>query len=182
MNQSINDVLNFWFSDENAKKWFRSSDAFDAEISHRFESLWQSALKGQLDSWAETADGCLALCLVLDQFALNMYRGDRKSFQTEQQAVDVATKAIAQGFDDQLEDSRVSFLYMPLMHSEDIDDQNLSVQCFNKRNLQSNLRFAKHHRAIIVEFGRFPHRNALLGRESTADELAYLQSKRAFKG
>jgi len=71
---------------------------------------------------------------------------------------------------------------MPLMHSEDIDDQNLSVQCFNKRNLQSNLRFAKHHRAIIVDFGRFPHRNALLGRESTADELAYLQSKRAFKG
>ena len=182
MNNSINEVLDFWYAEENTKRWFNSTPEFDAEIKQRFESLWQSAANDGLKEWTESADGCLALCIVLDQFPLNMYRGENKSFQTEQQSIQVAKAAIEKGFDDDIDTQRVSFLYMPLMHSEKLPDQNLCVACFDKRDLEDNLRFAKHHRGIIEEFSRFPHRNTVLGRESTVEEMAYLNSKRAFTG
>jgi len=179
---SITDILEFWYTEENSKKWFKSTQAFDLEIKQRFEDVWKLAANKQLNEWQSSADGCLALCIVLDQFPLNMYRHQNKSFETEAQAINVAKHAIAEGFDDDIETAKVSFLYMPLMHSEVLADQNLCVRCFSKRDLSDNLRFAKHHRDLISEFGRFPHRNQLLGRESTAEEISYLNSKRAFKG
>lgn len=182
MNSTISDVLDFWYSKDNAKRWFKSTPEFDNEIKLRYESLWQSAANNDLIEWTNSADGCLALCLVLDQFPLNMFRGDNKSFKTESQSIEVAKNAIENGFDDEIDPAKVSFLYMPLMHSEVLEDQNLCVRCFEKHNLEDNLRFAKHHRGLIIEFGRFPHRNDILGRESSPAEVEYLHSKRAFRG
>ena len=182
MNKTINEVLEFWYDEQNSKKWFNSTSEFDAEIKQRFESIWKSAANNKLNSWENTADGCLALCILLDQFPLNMFRGENKSFQTEHQSIEVAKVAIEKDFDEEIDKQRVSFLYMPLMHSEDLQDQDLCVECFEKRGLEDNLHFAKHHRGLIVEFGRFPHRNEALGRESTPEEIDYLNSKRAFKG
>ncbi len=182
MNNTINEVLDFWYSEENSKKWFNSTSEFDADIKQRFENLWQDAANNKLLAWEESANGCLALCIVLDQFPLNMFRGENKSFQTEQQSIQVARSAITNGFDDEIEKQKVSFLFMPLMHSEVMQDQDLCVACFEKRELEDNLRFAKHHRGIIEEFGRFPHRNEILGRDSSDEEIAYLNSKRAFTG
>ena len=182
MTNSINEVIDFWFDKQNAKKWFNSTPEFDTEIRAQFKSLWQSAADNKLKVWEESANGCLALCIVLDQFPLNMFRGENKSFQTEHQSIQVAKGAINKGLDAMIDVKRVSFLYMPLMHSEELQDQDLCVTCFENRGLEDNLRFAKHHRGLIEEFGRFPHRNVVLGRKSTPEEIEYLNSKRAFKG
>jgi len=179
---SIKEILDFWYAEANTKKWFKSTPEFDAEIKKRFESLWQSAAKHKYKVWEHSSEGCLALCILLDQFPLNMFRGENKSFQTEHQSIEVARAAIKSGLDEDIDTKRVSFLYMPLMHSEDLLDQDLCVACFEKSGLEDNLRFAQHHRGIIQEFGRFPHRNVVLGRESTPEEIDYLNSKRAFKG
>jgi len=178
----ISEVLSFWYSDAMKKQWFSSTPELDADIKQQFESLWEEAASHQLDSWMDSAEGCLALCIVLDQFPLNMFRGEAKAFQTEQQAVAITKHAIERGFDNDIDDSKVAFLYMPLMHSEYLSDQDLSVESFGRRKLDGNTRFAEHHRGLIVEFGRFPHRNETLGRKNTAAEIEYLNSKRAFKG
>ncbi len=119
---------------------------------------------------------------MLDQFPLNMFRGQAKSFSTEAQSREVARAAITEGFDQELAANQVSFLYMPFMHSEDLDDQALAVKLFNKPGLESNYRFARHHYSIIDRFGRFPHRNKILGRESTDAEIEYLDSRDGFQG
>jgi uncharacterized protein (DUF924 family) len=151
-------------------------------IHDRFATVWQQAGQGQLDTWKNSAAGCLALCIILDQFPLNMFRGDPRSFATEQQAVSVCKHAVAQGFDKQLPADQVGFLYMPLMHSEHMADQDESVRLFDAAGLAGNAKFARHHRGLIERYGRFPHRNDILGRESTAAELAYLASDEAFTG
>ncbi len=175
-----NDILDFWYSDENRACWFKSTPKMDATIKARFESTWQQARDGALDHWKNNAEGCLALAIVLDQFPLNMFRGEAMSFSTEQQAVAIAHHAIAASFDQQLPAERRAFLYMPLMHSENLADQDEAVRRFGMAGLDSNLRFAEHHRELIRRFGRFPHRNAILGRVSTAEEKAYLASDEAF--
>lgn len=182
MDKKINNVLDFWYSERISKQWFASTLALDTEIRETYEPLWQDAADHKLDNWMNDARGCLALCIVLDQFPLNMFRGDAKSFSTEQQAVTVAKHAIENSLDEEISDNEVAFLYMPLMHSENMADQNLSVECFSKRDLKNNERFAKHHREIVQRFGRFPHRNEILGRESSACEKNYLNSKEAFTG
>lgn len=176
------DILTFWYSAPMPDHWFASTPAIDADIRTRYEALWQQAAANRLDDWMQTAEGCLALCIVLDQFPLNMFRGDVQSFATEQQAVAVTKHAVAQGLDQQLPPHQRAFLYMPLMHSENLADQDESVRLFEAGGLDSNSRFARHHREIVRRFGRFPHRNATLGRESTAEEVAYLNSKEAFTG
>ena len=175
-------ILDFWFSEPAKKLWFRSTSDFDTEILDRYYTLWQQAKKQQLIDWEKTAEGCLALVIILDQFPLNMFRGNAKSFSTEKEALKITRYAISKFFDKKLEPIQLTFLYMPLMHSEDIDDQNLSVELFDKISLENNLRFAKHHRDIIKRFGRFPHRNTILGRTSTAEEIEYLNSPQAFTG
>jgi uncharacterized protein (DUF924 family) len=176
------DLLDFWYSARIARCWFSSTPALDDEIRGRFAGLWQRAVRGELDGWSDTPEGALALAIVLDQLPLNMYRGKPASFASEQKAVAVARQAVARGHDKRLSAERVAFLYMPLMHSENPDDQDLSVNLFREAGLAAHLHFAEHHRGIVRRFGRFPHRNAILGRESTPEELDYLASEQAFKG
>lgn len=176
------DVLAFWFADGMRKHWFRSTAALDQEVRARFEDLWRLAADGQLDHWAKTANGALALTIVLDQLPLNMFRDRPEAFASEAKAIDVSKAAIDERLDQALAGEQLAFLYMPLMHSEDLEDQDRSVALFEAAGLDDNLRFARHHRALIQRFGRFPHRNAILGRSSTQEELDYLASKAAFKG
>jgi uncharacterized protein (DUF924 family) len=178
----IQDVLDYWFSPRISQRWFASTPALDDEIRTRYAALWQRAAAGELDAWAETPKGALALAIVLDQLPLNMYRGQPTAFASEQKAVAVARQAIARGDDQRLPGEQVLFLYMPLMHSENLADQDQSVALFERAGLANNLRFAEHHRGLIRRFGRFPHRNAILGRDSTPEEIAYLGSPEAFKG
>jgi len=175
-------VLDFWFSDEVKPLWFRSTPAFDDALRERFLAIWQAAAAGELDSWRESPEGALALVIVLDQFPLNMFRGKAESFSTEALSREVAQAAIDRGWDRELDRSCLAFLYLPFMHSENLADQDRSVALFEAAGLVDNLRFAQHHRELIRRFGRFPHRNAILGRPSSEEELAYLASKEAFHG
>ncbi len=178
----IREVLDYWFSPRISKRWFASTPALDDEIRARFEALWRRAAAGELDDWTDAPEGALALAIVLDQLPLNMYRGKPAAFASEQKAVAVARQAVARGDDQRLPRDRVLFLYMPLMHSENLADQDQSVALFQRAGLADNLRFAEHHRGLVRRFGRFPHRNAILGRDSTAEEMAYLASPEAFTG
>ncbi len=175
-------VIKFWFAAGMEKRWFRATPELDAEIRERFEPMWQAAAGGRLHAWEDSPDGSLALVIVFDQFPLNMYRGTAKAFTTEGDAIRVARQAVKRGHDAALHGAQKAFLYMPLMHSEDLADQDESVRLYAAAGLGENLRFAEHHRDLIRRFGRFPHRNAILGRESSAAELAYLASKEAFTG
>lgn len=176
------ELLDFWFSERVRPLRFRSTPEFDREVTDRYLSLWQQGRDGQLDDWRETADGALALVILLDQFPLHMFRGEAASFSTEALARDVAAAEIDRGFDDGMEAERLAFLYMPFMHSERLADQDRSVALFEAAGLTDNLRWARHHRDIVRRFGRFPHRNRPLGRESTPEERDYLDSKEAFHG
>jgi len=175
-------IIEFWYSERMRPRWFSSTPELDAEIRSKYENLWLQAGKGALEDWKESPEGCLALAVVLDQFPLNMFRGEEKSFSTEQKAVACSKYCISQGYDREIPVERVAFLYMPLMHSENLADQDLAVKLFEQANLAHNLRFATHHRELIRRFGRFPHRNLILGRESSAEEIEYLNSKEAFLG
>ncbi len=176
------DVLEFWFAPEHRPLWFRSTPEFDGDVRRRFSALWQTAASGGLVAWETTSEGALALVLVLDQFPLNMFRGAAQAFATESASRRVADRAIARGFDQNMDDEGRMFLYMPFMHSEDLADQDRSVALFEMAALNRNLEWARHHREIVRRFGRFPHRNAALGRPSTQVEIAWLGSGGAFKG
>lgn len=175
-------VLSYWYSDTSKAHWFASTPEIDREIKDKFEHTWQAASRHELDAWCDSAEGCLALVIVLDQFPLNMYRGQEISFSTEAQARNMARLALQKGFDRQISKDKLAFLFLPFMHSESLADQELSVQLFFDAGLDDNIPFAQHHRDIIARFGRFPHRNPILGRESTPAELAYMQSPEGFKG
>ncbi len=174
------DILDYWFSETSKQFWFASTPKIDIEIKSRYEHVWEQAASGDFDSWQKTADGSVALIIILDQFPLNMFRSEAKSFKTESMAIEVALNAINNGFDEEMNNEKRLFLFMPLMHSESIDHQNLQVYLFEKYNF--NLEFSKHHRHLVKKFGRFPHRNEILGRMSTMEELDYLLSDNAFKG
>jgi len=176
------EIIDFWFSDEVRKLWFNSTPQFDASLRERFLPLWQQASRGELDQWQQSAVGCLALVIILDQFPLNMFRAQAQSFATEAQSRGVAQVAIDQGFDQDLDIGQRAFLYMPFMHSETLADQQRALELFDQPGLEDNLRFARHHHDIIEKFGRFPHRNEALGRQNNAAEIDYLNSKQAFTG
>ncbi len=180
--QTPDDIIDFWYSQRIKKQWFASTPELDQEILEQYGELWKHALAGGLDYWADTAEGSLALIIILDQFPLNMFRNQAKSFSSEKKAIEIASKAVKNNFEQQIEKSKLSFLFMPFMHSENLDDQNLSVDLYKINELGSNLRFAQHHRELIKQYGRFPHRNKILGRKSTDKEITYLASKAAFTG
>jgi len=182
MNVSASEIIAFWFSPRVAGHWFASTPELDAEICARFERTWEQATGGEKDHWQDNPDGCLALAIVLDQFPLNMFRGQAISFSTEARAIEVARHAVNAGFDKRIATDKLTFLYMPLMHSESLKDQDLSVRLFTAAELGENARFAQHHKEIVERFGRFPHRNVILGRESTDAEIAWLASDAAFRG
>jgi uncharacterized protein (DUF924 family) len=179
---SPDESLKFWFSEAVKPYHFRSTPEFDNLLKEKFLKLWEQAKEHQLDGWMESKEGCLALTIILDQFPLNMFRGQVESFSTEQQSREVATHAIRLGYDELLADDQCGFLYLPFMHSESLLDQDYSVALFEKAGMSENLKWAKHHREIVRRFGRFPHRNKILGRRSSSEELAYLNSDEAFLG
>lgn len=176
------DIIAYWYSERIRPQWFNASPTLDEEIRQHYEPIWRKACAGELDLWLQTASGSLALIIILDQFPLNMYRGKPESFQSEQQAVKVSLQAIDKAYDKELPREQLSFLFMPLMHSENMQHQNLAVEMYERHDLTQNLDFARHHREIIRKFARFPHRNAILDRESSDEEREYLSSQGAFKG
>lgn len=174
--------LDFWFSESVEKLWFNSTPEFDEELKIKFEPMYLRAFNGEHDDWLENTKGALAQVILFDQLPLNIYRKKPESFQSEARAREVSSIVIENKWDDDLSDTQKAFLYMPFMHSEDLQDQQLSLALFEKAGLMDNLKYAKHHFNIIKQFGRFPHRNAILGRENSKEEIAYLSSKEAFLG
>ncbi|MGN6116673.1 MAG: DUF924 family protein [Nitrobacter sp.] len=168
-------VLAFW-REAGKDKWYTKNEAFDAEVRQRFLGLWQQAAAGELASWETTDDGALALVIVLDQFPRNMFRGDARTFSTDAKALEVADRAIARGADKRIDPDLVEFLYMPFMHSERLADQERCIALFQNGGRPDNVRFAEIHADIIRRFGRFPHRNEVLGRATTAEERAFLDA------
>jgi uncharacterized protein (DUF924 family) len=169
-------VLDLWFSARVRPLWFRSTADFDSELRDRFEATWQAARRGELAHWERGARSALALVIVLDQFPLNIYRGTATAFSTEAQARAVAARAIAQGWDGGLDEAGKTFLYLPFMHSEALADQERAIALYEAAGMVENLRFARHHHEIVRRFGRFPHRNAALGRASSEVERQWLAS------
>ena len=167
-------VLDFWFVESGPEKWFVKDDGFDSEIRDRFGSLYRRARDGDLGDWIATPEGCLALVIVLDQFPRNIYRADPRAFATDPHARILLQYALDKGFDKALDARQKQFLYMPLQHSEDRGDHELSVELYAALGDEDVLEYARAHKDIIDRFGRFPHRNEILGRESTAEETAFL--------
>jgi uncharacterized protein (DUF924 family) len=167
------DVLGFWRS-AGPKRWYAKSDAFDAAIRLKFEPVHHAAARGEYDAWAASAEGALALLLLLDQFPRNLYRGSGHAFATDGKARAIARAAVDAGFPRKVEPEMRQFFVLPFEHSEDLSDQDFSVALAEELQDADCLRWARIHRDIIVQFGRFPHRNAALGRETTAPEQAFL--------
>jgi len=166
-------VVDFWRA-AGPQRWFKKDDAFDAEFKSRFEAAHHAAARGELDHWAASAEGALAQILLLDQFPRNAWRGSGHMFATDGKARAVARAAVDAGLDRGIEDASLrAFFYMPFMHSEEVSDLDRCVQLCAAIDTD-NLRFAEHHREIVRRFGRFPHRNAVLGRTSTPEEEKFL--------
>ncbi len=175
-------IIDFWFSPRVQKLWFNSTLDFDREIYDNYNNTYELAFSGKLHAWSDSGLGSLALIIILDQFPLNMFRNLPKSFESESQALQVAKDALKRKKDSELSKEQKAFLYLPFMHSENLQDQDRAVELFAAAGLVENLKFAKHHRDIVRKYGRFPHRNAILGRSSTPEEIEYLQSENAFMG
>ena len=170
------EIINFWFSEINPAQWFQKNDDFDAEIRARFEPDYKLAAKGICDAWRDDPKGALALIIMLDQFPRNMYRDTPQAFATDHKALEVTKYAVSKQFDALLNTQEKTFLYLPLEHSENFDDQKHSVELFSaiKQDDPVVYNYAIRHFEVIEKFGRFPHRNAILGRESTDAEKEYL--------
>lgn len=185
----IDPILDFWFGKPTVantdygkfrREWFKKDAAFDALITDFFLEDYQQAVAGQYQSWHEFPRGCLALILLLDQMPRNMFRGSAQSFATDDRALLAAHQAIEQGFEKSLIPVERFFLYLPLEHCEDIEQQHHCVALFERLadevpELHHGLDYAQRHRDVIAQFGRFPHRNQVLGRASTPAEVAFLK-------
>lgn len=172
---NFSDVLSFWRA-AGRERWFKQDDAFDAEIRARFLATYQAAAAGDLDHWAATPEGALALVIVLDQFPRNIFRRSAQAFATDPAAHRVADAALARGFDSALPHEQRLFLYLPFMHSENLADQERCIALTRAAQLEDGLKYAELHADVIRRFGRFPHRNAALGRTTTEDEQAFLDA------
>jgi uncharacterized protein (DUF924 family) len=168
------DVTAFWRA-AGPQQWFRKDAAFDREIEARFLTTHEAAAAGRLSAWEATPDGALALLLLLDQFPRNMFRGSARAFATDSLARAVADRAIAHGFDASAPSAERTFFYLPFMHSESLADQERSL-ALGRRDDGGTEKYAKIHADIIRRFGRFPHRNAVLGRVTTPEEQAFLDA------
>lgn len=170
------EILKFWFEETQPAQWFQSSADFDEDIRTRFLSDYDMALNGIYDAWLNDAQGALALIIMLDQFPRNMFRGTARMYEADAKALDCARQAVAKGFDQLLTPQQRGFVYLPFEHSEDLTDQHTSVALFEsmKDDQPVMYDYAIKHLEVIEEFGRFPHRNKLLGRVNTKAEEAYL--------
>jgi uncharacterized protein (DUF924 family) len=172
---SPSEVVTFWRA-AGADRWWTKNDDFDATIRSRFLALWHEAAAGGLQDWRSSDDGLLALVIVLDQFPRNMFRGDKRTYATDPLAREVATQAIAAGVDRRVDPVLRQFIYIPFMHSEHLADQERCIELFRAVDEPESAKYAEGHADIVRRFGRFPHRNALLGRATTAEEQAFLES------
>ncbi|GLS24925.1 DUF924 family protein [Marinibactrum halimedae] len=168
-------VLQFWFQELEPASWWKKDDQLDALIQQKFKSLHQQAIRNELFEWRSTAKGALAEVIVIDQFSRNIYRGKPESFAYDALALALSQQAIHQGFDQELPNVERSFLYLPFMHSESAIIHKEAVKLYTALGNPQNLEFELKHKAIIDQFGRYPHRNTLLGRTSTEAEIEFLQ-------
>ena len=169
------DVLAFWRA-AGPDKWFAKDDAFDAEIAARFGALWRAAANNELASWETTPEGALALVIVLDQFPRNMFRGQARTYETDAVARAVADRALERGSDRMVPQLERQFFYLPLMHSEILADQERCLLLARALGDDEVTKYAEIHTDIVRRFGRFPHRNSMLGRATTPDEQAFLDA------
>ena len=165
------EVLDFWFS-HGWDDWWRGGPEFDAEIRERFEEQWQEQRQRPVEAFLDSPEDALAAVILFDQFPRNMFRGHADQFATDHLALEIAKQAIDRGYDEALTQQQNGFLYMPFQHSEDLDEQLRSVGLFTALGDEQQLRFAKLHHDVIARFGRFPHRNEVLGRTPRPDEIA----------
>jgi len=172
-------LLQFWFDEVGPDRWYAPDPALDAEVAKRYADNWRRGRRGRLRRWEDTRDGSLALVVLLDQFPRNMFRGTAMAFSSDAAARAVAGRAIERGFDAVTPSKRRPFFYMPYMHSETLADQDRCIALIGERlgAESGNLAYALEHRDQIVRFGRFPGRNAALGRVSTPDESAFLKGR-----
>jgi uncharacterized protein (DUF924 family) len=177
---SARKVLDFWFQERVEKHWFDADPELDREIVENFGEFYRYALEGGLSSWTKTAETALALVILLDQFPRNMFRGSPQSYQSDAQAREVSRIAVANAFDQQRPPKERAFFYLPLMHSEDLRDQTECVTLYRRLQDEEQLKYAIEHRDIIARFGRFPHRNKVLGRDNSEEEEAFLKTHKGF--
>ena len=173
----VNEVLEFWFSEVGSSGWYRLSEVLDETIRNRFESVMKNVIAGETAHWRDTPEGRLAEIIVLDQFSRNMYRGTPDAFATDALALILAQEAVRNKADQRLEEPQRSFLYMPYMHSESTKIHKTAAILFKSTN---NLRSELRHKEIIDQFGRYPHRNQILKRQSTVEEVRWLEKNKGF--
>lgn len=169
-------VIDFWFKEINPGQWWHQSDEFDSQIRERFSQLHTMASRCELYGWRSVPLGRLAEIIVLDQFPRNMFRGTAQAFATDSLALALAQEAVAIRVDAELDSAKKAFLYMPFMHSESPLIHDVAVKLFSEDGMDSNLQFELRHKAIIDRFGHYPHRNAVLGRASSAEEIEFLKT------
>lgn len=183
-----NEILDFWFGKPDEadygkprKVWFIKNPAFDEEVRSRFLNDYQQAAAGQLDAWKASPEGCLALIILLDQFPRNMFRGQPQAFATDPQALAYAQYTVERGFDKELLPIQRSFVYLPFEHAENLEHQRQCVELFSTLKdhpeCSSGVDYAHRHLKVIERFGRFPHRNEILGRETTPEEAEFLKQR-----
>jgi uncharacterized protein (DUF924 family) len=170
---SAHDVISFW-RDAGYERWFKPDAGFDREVRDRFLATHEAAAASQLSDWEGSPEGALALLILLDQFPRNMFRGTPRAFATDAAAREVARRGLDRGYDKQVDPQMRSFFYLPFMHSEDVADQEHCLALYRALGSEDGIKYAEIHLDAIRRFGRFPHRNEILGRASTPEEVAYL--------
>ena len=171
---SEQDVLAFWFTETTPESWFKKDSAFDARIERQFAYIVKEALGGRCDHWANDGAGCLALILLLDQFTRNIFRGSARAFSGDDMALALSLRCVERDYISHSDENWRRFMLMPMMHSEDLAIQEASLPLFQTHASKLTYDYAVAHRDIIARFGRFPHRNAILGRPSTDEENLFL--------
>jgi len=169
------DILYFWYVEGPQSRWWRKSASFDALITRRFKGVYEQVVAGERASWRSSPRGRLAEIIVLDQLSRNMFRDTEKAFTADPLALALAQEAVRQGADKALSVNERYFLYMPFMHSESRGVHQTAMKLFDQKGLEEAFRFEKKHKEIIDRFGRYPHRNSLLGRVNTAEEAEFLK-------
>jgi uncharacterized protein (DUF924 family) len=173
---NANTVLDFWFNEIDRKSWFSKDKLFDQHLLDHFGELHQAAAKGELYSWRVDVSGRLAEIIVLDQFSRNIYRDSPLAFATDTLSLCLAQEAVDRKLDQYLNPTEQAFLYMPYMHSESSIIHAEAMRLFSAPGLEDNFRFEKRHKNVIDQFGRYPHRNKILGRVSTPAEVSFLST------
>jgi uncharacterized protein (DUF924 family) len=176
MRNAQSEILKFWFDESKPVQWFQKNPDFDADILARFEGDYTLAMMDIYDGWLDSSKGCLALIILLDQFPRNMFRDTPKMFASDHKALTIAKQAVEKKFDSMMSVDEKTFLYLPFEHSEDLEDQQTSLELFEGTKVDNPIyyEYAKRHYDVIKKFGRFPHRNAILNRQNTKLETEYL--------